>query len=87
MKFTLLLATFGKFFIMSRTPITYSESTVLRIIRHIPIIISNFKSGVNIDLLAMQMESSPEVIEQIIRLGFSIKLNNIKKVILPDDES
>ena len=48
----------------------YSEQTVQRVIRHIPVIIRNFQMGMHVSVLARQQQCSPEVIEEVLRLGF-----------------
>lgn len=43
---------------------------IRRLIKHIPVIVHNFKTGVPITVLANQMDCDESVIEEVIRLGF-----------------
>jgi hypothetical protein len=60
----------------------YPEKTVLRLIKHIPVIIRNFQLGMNIAVIAQQMQCTSEIIEEIIRLGFKAKF----KIVTLDNE-
>jgi hypothetical protein len=51
----------------------YPEKTVSRVIKSIPVIIRNFQLGLSVAVIAQQMQCTPEIIEEIIRLGFKAK--------------
>lgn len=56
----------------------YSQRNFLRLVKRIPVIIKNFQCGVSVQLLASQNQCNEAVIEEIIRLAFKAKFEDVE---------